>query len=232
MAYELWPGDTFIIPSGVVHEIFAPPTGSRFLLMLEREELAAIEDLLNAEHIFYPCMHIRADTQPELAERIHEHLRALILEYDSREPLSRAAVRYHAAAALIAAARSRMNLHSGEAQDLRKNHQQLLFSDICSYISAHCSEHLKPEEVAARGGYSRYHFERLFRSFVGMTYHDFLTLQRLNMCKRLLAAGSDPITDIAMKSGFGSIATFNRVFQAHEHMSPTEYRSLRQHLHD
>ena len=228
--YELWPEDVMIIPSGVVHEIFAPQSGRRLFLMIEREELAAIENLLNVEHCFYPCLHIRADLQPELAESVRSNLMELIREYETQGILSRAAVRYHAAAALIAAARSKLDTLPAGHSELRKNHQQLLFSDICTYVSEHCSEHLTPEGVAARGGYSRYHFERLFRSLVGMTFHDFLTLQRLNMCKRLLASGNDPITDVAMKSGFGSIATFNRVFQAHEGMSPTEYRSLKQQL--
>ena len=34
--YELWPGDVFIIPSGVVHELFAPEKGHRLFIMLER----------------------------------------------------------------------------------------------------------------------------------------------------------------------------------------------------
>ena len=110
----------------------------------------------------------------------------------------------------------------------RRGRKELLFSDVSSYVAAHCNEPLTAELAAARCGYSTNHFERLFRSYTGLTFHDFLLRQRINLCKRLLAASGDPVTDIAMRCGFGSIATFNRVFHTLEGITPSEFRSLMQ----
>ena len=44
----------------------------------------------------------------------------------------------------------------------------------------------------------------------------------------MLGQTNDSITSIAVQSGFGSIATFNRAFQKYEGMSPTEYRRMKQ----
>ena len=48
--------------------------------------------------------------------------------------------------------------------------------------------------------------------------------EKIELCKQLLERTDDSITSIAGQSGFGSIATFNRVFQQYEGMSPSAYR--------
>lgn len=98
------------------------------------------------------------------------------------------------------------------------------FVDIRDYVMAHCAEDLTPQNMADKSGYSRYHFERLFYDCLGISFHEFLTRQRLTLCKQLLERTDDSITSIAGQSGFGSIATFNRVFQQYEGMSPSAYR--------
>ena len=105
-----------------------------------------------------------------------------------------------------------------------KEQTQMLFVDIRDYVMAHCAEDLTPQNMADKSGYSRYHFERLFYDCLGISFHEFLTRQRLTLCKQLLERTDDSITSIAGQSGFGSIATFNRVFQQYEGMSPSAYR--------
>ena len=36
------------------------------------------------------------------------------------------------------------------------------------------------------------------------------------------------MTEVANRAGFGSIATFNRVFKQFEGVTPTQYRQMRQ----
>ena len=44
----------------------------------------------------------------------------------------------------------------------------------------------------------------------------------------MLGDKSLSVTEVALRTGFGSIATFNRVFRQVENVSPTEYRKMRQ----
>lgn len=230
--YELYPGDVLIIPPGVVHEIFAPETGSRYLFLADSEQITETEGFSAVEHCFYPCMHIIFDKSDISHRRISECMFGAISEYESGNVLSAAAVKQYISILMIEAARLRLSTFDAKpGSAYKKTQQQILFSDICAYISTHCSEPLSPDDLAEKSGYSRFHFGRLFASFAGMTFHDYLTLQRLNMAKRLLYNSDASITEVAMQSGFQSIATFNRVFTAHEKMSPSEYRTLGQRLY-
>ena len=52
---------------------------------------------------------------------------------------------------------------------------------------------------------------------------------RIIYAKALLVDDTIPITEIAMRSGFNSIATFNRLFKAQIGYTPTEYRQMASH---
>ena len=52
------------------------------------------------------------------------------------------------------------------------------------------------------------------------------------LCRTLLANSALSITEVALNAGFGSLATFNRVFKQAEGMPPSQYRRIQQHLGD
>ena len=72
--------------------------------------------------------------------------------------------------------------------------------------------------------FSKFHFSRLFKDFVGMSFSQYVTMQRVHKAKLLLLTTQASITDIAMEAGFNSSSTFNRVFYQYEKMSPTDFR--------
>ena len=82
-----------------------------------------------------------------------------------------------------------------------------------SYIGEHFMEEISLEQVAAFTGYSRYYFSRAFKNYFGISYSDYLTVKRVNEAVSLLVNTDKPVGEIATEAGFGSIATFNRVFR-------------------
>ena len=68
----------------------------------------------------------------------------------------------------------------------------------------------------------------MFKAYSGMSFYDFFLRQRVLLCEQLLGDPSLSVTEVAMRSGFGSIASFNRIFKQYEKITPTEYRRLRQ----
>ena len=56
------------LPSGVVHELFAPETGSRYILMADQDVILGIGGMAALQHVFYPCVHLRGDVDPDLLE--------------------------------------------------------------------------------------------------------------------------------------------------------------------
>lgn len=109
---------------------------------------------------------------------------------------------------------------------LRQKEQQERFSMLCNYINAHCTEDLSLDELANEAGFSKYHFARLFKEITGTTCHNYLLGRRLLFAKTLLADFSLPITEVAMRSGFNSLATFNRIFKFQIGCTPSEFRKL------
>ena len=79
-------------------------------------------------------------------------------------------------------------------------------------------------------GYSKYHFSRLFSEYTKETFCDYLNLRRIKAAEELLLNDSLSVTEIAMQSGFSSIATFNRLFRSLKGCSPSEYRKLNTHI--
>ena len=46
------------------------------------------------------------------------------------------------------------------------------------------------------------------------------------MAEELLIHSRQPIQEIAMSAGFGSVATFNRVFRDSKNCTPSRYREI------
>ena len=100
--------------------------------------------------------------------------------------------------------------------------------DVYAYITEHCSEQLTLDGMAAYSGYSKYHFARIFNEYTGMSFYEFFLRQRVMLCRQLLSEADLSMTEVASRAGFGSIATFNRVFKQYEGITPTQYRTMRQ----
>ncbi|OYO43013.1 AraC family transcriptional regulator, partial [Lachnotalea glycerini] len=91
------------------------------------------------------------------------------------------------------------------------------------------TENIGVGELAKLSGFSESHFIRLFKQFTNYSYYDYLNRSRITYAKKLLTTLTDAtIVDISMQSGFGSLATFNRLFKSINKCTPTQYRNLQQ----
>ena len=230
--YEIYQDEVLIIPAGSVHEIFAPECGRRFILMADQSLFYAVEGLAAVQHCFYPCVHLCHDRHEALLSQVRSYIEDAIAEITAQDYFSRAAARLSMSRMFVLIARDLMNGEAPSRRTDRHRHQQTMavFLDVCSYISDHCAQKLTLADVAAYSGYSKYHFARMFKAYSGMSFYDFFLRQRMLLCEKLLSDPDLSITEVALRSGFGSIATFNRIFKQYEKMTPSEYRRLHQHL--
>ena len=97
---------------------------------------------------------------------------------------------------------------------------------ICTYLKEHCTEEVDMEQVAQMAGFSYYHFSRLFKQMMNISCYHYLIQRRLEYAETLLMEPSVSITEVAMRSGFNSIATFNRVFKKEKGCTPSAFRQL------
>ena len=93
-------------------------------------------------------------------------------------------------------------------------------------ITRHLSQPaLSPAMIADLLGVSLRYVHVLFEE-TGTSFSQTVTAQRLGESRRMLSEKPPrPIADIALACGFGSLATFYRIFSASEGLTPGQYRA-------
>jgi AraC family transcriptional regulator of adaptative response/methylated-DNA-[protein]-cysteine methyltransferase len=92
------------------------------------------------------------------------------------------------------------------------------------YLIEHRAEQPSLDEVAAHAGLSRFHFQRLFKRYAGVTPKQFLAALTLESAKPLLDRDAS-VLDAALDVGLSSPARLHDHFIAIDAMSPGEYKS-------
>ncbi len=93
--------------------------------------------------------------------------------------------------------------------------------------AVHGGEPLLLPELAARLGVTDRHLRRIFVAAHGVSPHDYLTTQRLLLAKQLLTDTTQPVTQVALASGFDSLRRFNAAFVERYRFNPTQLRRER-----
>lgn len=93
---------------------------------------------------------------------------------------------------------------------------------VVKYIEEHSDENHTLESLAKIGGFSKYHFHRIFKSIVGESAGDYI--RRVRLQKTTIKFKSDRnITSIAMESGYETSAAFAKAFKEHFGTTPSEF---------
>jgi AraC-like DNA-binding protein len=90
-------------------------------------------------------------------------------------------------------------------------------------LRIHYSDKILLDDIAAAYGMDKYKFIRAFRRHTGLTPVSYLLLHRINEAKRLIAA-NEPITSVALETGFYDQSHFTHYFQKYIGVSPLAYR--------
>lgn len=227
--YVLEPGDIMLIPSGELHEIRCPDSGSRYILQIDNAILREVNGYDSIHNKFYPCALFKKSESIDGHDTLAFILRTIVKEYAEKLPLFEASIHAYIITFLVKAGRIRFSQVDSlnEAKAEKQQYYIDVFYNICTYMNEHCTDDLAVDDLAAMAGFSTSHFIRLFKKFTGVTYYDYLTKRKINLAEILLLDKTDlSISDVAMNSGFNSLATFNRVFKQAHGCTPTEYRSM------
>ena len=228
ITYTIAEDEVLIIPAGTVHELIAPPTGKRYIIMADQSLFYSVPGLAAVQHYFYPCIHLRQFSDREVLVMVRTFIESIVQVIREKDYFSHVTSCLTVSQMFVYIARKLMEGKTDvEAKSINRQHRTMtLFLEACSYISEHCADKLSLADVAAYIGYSKYHFARMFKAYAGMSFYDFFMRQRILLCEQLLRDPSLPITEVALRSGFGSITTFNRTFKQFENMTPREYRQF------
>lgn len=104
------------------------------------------------------------------------------------------------------------------------NSSAKLLSDVNEYITERYNETIHLEDLANYCHLSKYYFAHQFKEITNLTFYEYLIVYRLNIAKNLLSTTKQPISEIALQSGFANTRSFNRTFKDHFDCTPSAYR--------
>jgi len=108
-----------------------------------------------------------------------------------------------------------------------KNQDRML--PMLTYIQEHYAEKVTLEQIAAAACISTRECLRCFNGCIHQSPMEYLMEYRIGAATRLLEKTSLSVTEIAIRTGWGSSAYFSKIFRKFRGVSPKDYRkSLRE----
>lgn len=227
-AHTFHEGDIWITSPGTLHELIAPACGERMILLFDYRLVCNVQSMDSLLHLLHPYALITRQEYPDLNKELLVYLEEISREYDNQMPFTEACVYSLMIRFFVSLGRTSFNA-TAKFPGLSNNKQHEYiekFMMVCNYITEHCAENLDVNQLADIAGFSRFHFARLFKQFTNVSCYEYLTQQRIAQAERLLTEPNISVTEVAMRSGFNSLSTFNRIFKASKHCTPSEYKNL------
>jgi len=85
---------------------------------------------------------------------------------------------------------------------------------VFDYIDKHLFEPLSVDELSKQANFSRFHFQRQFSAYTGLSTTRYIQLLRLRKASyQLVFQELRSITDIGLEAGFGNAESFSRAFK-------------------
>jgi two-component system response regulator YesN len=107
---------------------------------------------------------------------------------------------------------------------MKKKTSDVLMLSAKDYIERNLSSDLSIDMLADYLGISGSYFSLLFKQHFGETFVEYVTKQRMEMAKSLLALSDKSVTVVGQMVGYAERRYFTRVFSKHTGMLPSEYR--------
>ncbi len=222
------PGDIILISPGTLHEYLSDtPDGEKLILLFDIGGYSQVSSLVPLLKTLPPYVHITQKDHPLEDARLHNYFWEIDRLYGESDEFLQISV--YSLVTLILAQIGSMHLEDTPApvepsDNQHKNIDKIVL--VTNYIDSHRSDDMTVEQLADLAGFSKFHFERMFKSYMGISCYQYITKRRILMAKELLGDTDLSVMDIALQSGFFSLSTFNRVFKDVNGCSPTEFRKL------
>ncbi len=98
------------------------------------------------------------------------------------------------------------------------------------YMQLHFKENPSLSQIARIVNLNSNYFSALFKSSVGKSYSEHLTLLKLSYAKKLLTSKCLSVTEVCFASGFSSLSNFIKVFKEKTGTSPATYAKLKDNI--
>ena len=221
--FRVQPGEVLILPSGCMHALTEPPETQRYLLLFEPNPLLSLRDIPSVSTMMQQPIYLHADHA--LCGQVVKLLEEVVACYFRKDLLWN--TECYSYLLQMYALLGRHYLETAGPQHVSQHSiDPAIMNSAITYINEHYMDEMSLEDAALFAGFSKYYFSRMFKQFSGISFSEYLTRRRLNVASDLLVRTDQSIREIAQSSGFGRMATFNRIFRQHKNSTPSQYRAI------
>ena len=93
-----------------------------------------------------------------------------------------------------------------------------------SYIANNLNKNFSRKDVADSVYLNEEYFSRLFKQHTGLTFKEYIAVERMKEAKKLLRESKLSISIIASKIGYDNFSYFSKIFKKATGKTPQEYR--------
>lgn len=97
--------------------------------------------------------------------------------------------------------------------------------EVCTYIEEHYAEHITLDDLSKIAKMNKYSLLRSFTRIMGITPYRYLETVRINVAKKLLEYGTEPI-EVALETGFVDQSHFSNFFKEFIGLTPKQYKNI------
>lgn len=233
--YVQSPGQLLLFSGRLPHQVFIDQASAykRLLVLIDNDSLQRDAHFLVPLIDFrwlstVSCLHVRLT--PDMYMTIKQLLLHMLEEMkEKRNGWQQMVVSHLLSFAVLVRRSMEDGWRSSEPlreDSLRKPFtSEQIVSVCCEYIDINLHKSISLQSVAALFHFNPDYLSRLFKREKGLSFHQYLLLQRVRESKRLLRDYPlMPLTDIAYAVGFSSSSHFCQTFKNMNLLIPSEYR--------
>lgn len=209
VAYDLEPGDIYIVFPNLLHSIEARGAQA-YVMLVDFEKCPAFHDALLHSCPESPIL--RKGQYPESVLRVMQRMAQLTQE---DAPYQKEA--------LVGYANAVLGELLGQLKLIPRNMDGSLVQQLQFYILENYTKDITLDSVAQALGYSKYYISRYITDLFGCNFRTLINSYRIALAQNLLITGSN-IGQIARECGFHSQSAFNRTFIRQTGLTPRQYR--------
>ena len=101
---------------------------------------------------------------------------------------------------------------------------ELAMNNAKSYIEKYYMEDISLDKISLVAGYSKSHFSRSFKQYLGINFSKYLIKIRIYNAEKLITNSDKTIQDISLDVGFNDYSYFSKAFKDIYGISPKDYR--------
>ena len=217
--YRVSPGDALIVGSMIPHAYKKSVDGTKAIL-LEMGPVFLREKFHHIEDVRLPSKLYKKGSEADEFLTCLENMRPLI---ESEDNLSYMLIIGKMYELFVHIVRDLSKETSSESNNKEVNNLTKIDKAL-SLVHERYHDQITVDNAAHVCGYGKSNFCRVFKSVMGVSFHQYLNNYRIENAKYLLTETTMSLERIALTVGFQDAKVFCRVFKSLLHTSPGQYR--------